>query len=103
MYISNSFDAEFNDTQRELQQMVRRFTREEIIPKAAEYDRNMKFPHDIHKKGWELGIMTSFVPEKYGKNIDRLDLTTSSLVNFLNVNKCVRWGRARQCRRMHHC
>jgi acyl-CoA dehydrogenase len=60
------FVAEFNDTQRELQQMVRKFTREEIIPKAAEYDKTMKFPHDIHKKGWELGIVTSFVPEKYG-------------------------------------
>lgn len=31
---------EFNDTQKELQQLVRKFAREEIIPKAAEYDKS---------------------------------------------------------------
>lgn len=31
--------AEFTDQQREFQQLARKFTREEIVPHAAEYDR----------------------------------------------------------------
>jgi len=57
---------ELTETQRELQQLARKFSREEILPRAAEYDKSMKFPFDIHKKAWELGLLNGFVPEKFG-------------------------------------
>jgi len=57
---------DLTDTQRELQATAKKFTREEIIPKAAEYDKSGEFPWDIMKKAWEMGLLNSFVPEKYG-------------------------------------
>ena len=59
--------SDLSDTQRELQATARKFTREEIIPKAAEYDISGEFPWDIMKKAFNLGLLNSFVPEKYGK------------------------------------
>jgi acyl-CoA dehydrogenase len=46
--------------------MTRKFTREEIIPKAGYYDKSGEFPWDIIKKAHELGIMNGFVPQEYG-------------------------------------
>lgn len=57
---------DLTETQREMQQLARKFGREEILPRAAEYDQSMKFPWDLFKKAWELGLLNGFVPEKYG-------------------------------------
>lgn len=37
------------------------------MPKAAEYDKTMKYPWDIVKKAWEVGIMNGHIPEHVGK------------------------------------
>lgn len=47
--------------------MARKFSREEIIPVAAEYDRTGKYPWDIVKKAWSLGLMNTHVPAHCGK------------------------------------
>lgn len=60
------FNFELNETQRELQQLTKKFVKEEIIPKAAEYDRTMAFPWDIFKKAHSLGLLNGGIPEKYG-------------------------------------
>lgn len=57
---------ELTETQRELQQLARKFAREEVLPKASEYDKSMAYPWDLMKKAWSLGLLNSFVPEKYG-------------------------------------
>ncbi|XP_069701109.1 medium-chain specific acyl-CoA dehydrogenase, mitochondrial-like [Periplaneta americana] len=55
-----------SDTQKELQDLARKFAREEIMPKAAEYDRTMEYPWDIVKKAWELGLINIHIPQHYG-------------------------------------
>lgn len=60
------YNFDLNETQRELQQLARKFAREEILPKAAEYDKSGAFPWDILKKAHSLGILNGFVPEKFG-------------------------------------
>jgi acyl-CoA dehydrogenase len=60
------FNFQLTETQKELQDLARKFSREEILPRAAEYDISMKFPWDIHRKAWDLGLLNGFVPEKYG-------------------------------------
>jgi len=69
------------ETQRELQQLARKFTKEEIIPKAAEHDRTMEFPWEILKKAHGLGILHTTVPEKYG-------LITNILIYLNALNIC---------------
>nr|KAG5703069.1 hypothetical protein BaRGS_016230 [Batillaria attramentaria] len=58
--------VELSPEQHEYQQTARKFAREEIIPKAPEYDRTGEYPWDIIKKTWELGLMNSHIPEHCG-------------------------------------
>lgn len=57
---------EFTEEQKEMQQLVRKFTQDEIIPKAAQHDQTGEFPHDIIKKAWSLGFMNLHIPQEYG-------------------------------------
>jgi acyl-CoA dehydrogenase len=49
-----------------LRDTSRRFAEEEIMPCAAEYDRSGEFPRAIIQKAWELGLVSTCVPEEYG-------------------------------------
>lgn len=53
--------------QYEIQQLARKFSREEIIPKASYYDRTGEFPWQIVKKAHALGLMNVYVPKEIGK------------------------------------
>ncbi|KAI8993428.1 acyl-CoA dehydrogenase/oxidase [Pilobolus umbonatus] len=55
-----------SEEQKSIQEMARKFTREEITPVAAEYDRTGKYPTDIIKKAWELGLVNTHIEAKYG-------------------------------------
>lgn len=61
--------SKFNLTcvQHDLQQLARKFAREEIMPKAAYYDRTGEFPWQIVKKAHSLGLMNVYVPKEIGK------------------------------------
>jgi len=78
------FFAELTETQRELQQLARKFTKEEIIPTAAEYDKTGAYPWDVLKKAWSVGLMNSFVPEKYGKLTPMF-----GFASFLHLEPCL--------------
>ena len=54
------------EDQQMLQKMARDFAQKEIMPVAEEHDHHAKFPMDIFKKAWELGITNMNVPEEYG-------------------------------------
>lgn len=55
-----------NDNQKAYQEMARKFTAEEIIPVAAEYDRTMEYPTKVFNKAWELGLVNTHIPESCG-------------------------------------
>ncbi|XP_037560537.1 probable medium-chain specific acyl-CoA dehydrogenase, mitochondrial isoform X1 [Dermacentor silvarum] len=57
---------ELSEEQKEYQNLARKFAREEILPKAAHYDRTGEFPWDIVKKAFEVGLMNLSIPAKYG-------------------------------------
>ena len=50
------------EDQQMLQKMARDFAQKEIMPVAEEHDHHAKFPMDIFKKAWELGITNMNVP-----------------------------------------
>ncbi|CAH1366629.1 hypothetical protein MTP99_007941 [Tenebrio molitor] len=62
----NGYNFALTDTQREFQELARKFAREEIIPVAGEYDKSGKYPWDIIKKAWSLGLMNGHIPEDLG-------------------------------------
>lgn len=63
---TTGFCFELNDEQKALQDLARKFTKEEIIPVAAQYDKTGEYPWPIVKKAWEVGLMNGHVPEHCG-------------------------------------
>lgn len=59
-------DFGFSDEQLALQETARRFARAEIAPAAAHHDQTGTFPRDIIRKAWELGLVSTCIPEDYG-------------------------------------
>jgi len=59
-------DFSVSDEHKGLIDTARRFTKERIIPVAAECDRESRFPMDVFKAAWELGLVNPSVPEEYG-------------------------------------
>ncbi|VDM59813.1 unnamed protein product [Angiostrongylus costaricensis] len=57
---------EFTPEQLQLRDAVRKFTTEEIIPVAHDYDRTMEYPWDVIKKAHACGFVNTDIPEEYG-------------------------------------
>jgi butyryl-CoA dehydrogenase len=55
-----------NDEQRMVQQMARQFAREQLLPQAAERDREARFPKEAIAAMGRLGLMGMLVPEEWG-------------------------------------
>jgi acyl-CoA dehydrogenase len=49
-----------------LLETARRFTKERITPIAAECDRESRFPMDVFKEAWEIGLINPTCPAEYG-------------------------------------
>lgn len=54
------------EEQQALVDMAKRFTKERIIPIAAECDREARFPREVFEAGHELGLINPTVPAEYG-------------------------------------
>jgi acyl-CoA dehydrogenase len=59
-------DFELSEEQKALIEMARRFTRERIIPVAAECDRESKFPRAVFDEAWKIGLVNPTLPTEYG-------------------------------------
>ncbi len=57
---------DLTDDQKQLQDMARKFAKEDMIPKAEHHDHTGEFPFEITKKAWELGLMNTHIPTEYG-------------------------------------
>lgn len=49
-----------------MQDLARKFTRDEIVPNASKFDTNGEFPWDIVKKAHSAGLMNLHVPQDCG-------------------------------------
>jgi acyl-CoA dehydrogenase len=59
-------DFSLSEEHRSLAETVRRFTKERITPIAAECDRESRFPMEVFKDAWELGLINPTIPAEYG-------------------------------------
>uniref|UniRef100_A0A1I8BJC8 Acyl-CoA_dh_N domain-containing protein n=1 Tax=Meloidogyne hapla TaxID=6305 RepID=A0A1I8BJC8_MELHA len=73
------YNVELSTEQKQLKQSVGKFADEEIIPKAAHYDKTMEFPWEIIKKAHANGFMNVDIPTEYG-GLD-LDLLSNVLIS----------------------
>ncbi|KAG8781806.1 hypothetical protein FRC12_021495 [Ceratobasidium sp. 428] len=54
------------EEQASIQDLARKFTRENIVPVAAQYDRSMQYPWPIIKSAHSVGLLNTHIPEEYG-------------------------------------
>ena len=59
-------DFTLTDEQEDMREMAHDFAANEIRPVAWDYDRDGTWPQAIIEKAWELGLMNSHLPERYG-------------------------------------
>jgi butyryl-CoA dehydrogenase len=59
-------EHELSDEQREIRALARRFADEEVAPRAAEWDREHRFPAEVFARLGELGLMGVCVPAEHG-------------------------------------
>jgi isovaleryl-CoA dehydrogenase len=60
------FDFGLGETAEALREQVRRFTADEIAPRAADIDRSNDFPADLWRKMGSLGVLGITADEAYG-------------------------------------
>ena len=75
-------DFEMTEEQRALVDTTRRFAKERIIPVAAACDRDAKFPMDVFRSAWELGLVNPTLPAEYG-GAGLLDLDSTFITEEL--------------------
>jgi acyl-CoA dehydrogenase len=54
------------EEQQGYQELARKFSHEEIAPKAAYHDQTGEYPTEIIKKAWELGLVNTHIPAEFG-------------------------------------
>lgn len=82
---SRAISFDLNDEQKQMQDVARKFAREEIAPKAPHYDKTGEFPHDLFKKAWEVGLINLSIPKEIG-GVD------SPILDECIIGEEVAWG-----------
>lgn len=59
-------EVQFTDEQNMLREAFAEFAKKEVMPYAAEWDRESRYPTELTEKMGQIGILGTFVPEKYG-------------------------------------
>jgi acyl-CoA dehydrogenase len=60
------FSFEMTPEQSQLKELARKFAADEIIPVAAKCDEEERFPEEVCRKAWQLGLMNLEVPKDFG-------------------------------------
>lgn len=61
------FSVQLTDEQQEIQDLARKFTRDEVSPRAHHHDVTGEFPWDIVKKAHSVGLMNTHIPQEFGE------------------------------------
>lgn len=63
---TRKLNFEFSEDSLALQELARKFAREEMMPAAAHHDQTMEYPFEIFNKAWELGLVNCHIGEDIG-------------------------------------
>lgn len=86
-------DFKLSDEQKEIFELGMKFAKNEMIPKAAEYDESAKMPLPILEKAWELGLVNTCIPVEYGgagfSTLDSILITEALSYGCLGMNTAI--------------
>lgn len=79
--------------QSEIKDLAMKFAKNEMMPKAQEFDEKASLPLDILKKAWELGLVNTSIPTAFGGNgfsaIDSMIITESLAYGCMGMNTAI--------------
>jgi acyl-CoA dehydrogenase len=78
-------DFTLTEEQRNIRELAHDFAEKEIRPVAWEYDRDATWPEQIINQAWDVGLMNSQLPEKYGG-------AGASYVDGVLIGEELAWG-----------
>jgi acyl-CoA dehydrogenase len=108
-------DFSLTAEQESVRDLARKFARTEMAPHAAECDRTGRFPEEIYRRAFELGLMNLNIPAEYGGSglgvfeqcliVEELayacgGMTTSIIANCLALEPIVLGGTPEQRERI---
>ncbi|HEY8516647.1 MAG TPA: acyl-CoA dehydrogenase family protein [Candidatus Binatia bacterium] len=74
------FDLELTEDQKLVQETVASFARAEIRPAARDADETGTIPSHLAEKGYELGLVSSAIPEEHGGFGEQRSAVTGAIV-----------------------
>ncbi|WP_412474021.1 acyl-CoA dehydrogenase family protein [Halobacteriovorax sp. YZS-1-1] len=84
---------ELTSEQKEIRELAMKFARNEMMPKAGEFDEKAQMPMDILKQAWELGLVNTCIPAEYGgagfTTIDSMIITEALAYGCLGMNTSI--------------
>lgn len=86
-------DFSLTPEQAEIKDLAMKFARNEMMPKAAEFDEKAQMPLEILRKAWELGLVNTCIPTEYGGNgfsaIDSMIITEALAYGCMGMNTAI--------------
>ena len=71
-------DFSFSDEQLAIREMANDFAAKEIRAAAVGHDRDGSFPHAVIEQAWQVGLMNTHIPERFGGT--ELDAVSACLI-----------------------
>src|SRR5215469_11477697 len=88
---------DLTEQQQELKALALRFSEQEIIPRARQYDEGEIFPRDVCEKAFAAGLMNLGVPADFGGPglsvldtsliLEELNYGCAGIANFVGANE----------------
>ncbi len=86
-------DFSLTAEQQAIQKMAREFSRAEITPVAAGYDRSGEYPREIMKKAFQAGLVYVSIPEEFGGSglgaLDQLIIAEELSAGCAGIAGCI--------------
>lgn len=84
---------ELSSEQKEIHDTAIKFAKNEMMPKAFEYDEKAEMPLAILEKAWQLGLVNTCIPSEYGGTgfsaVDSMIITESLAYGCLGMNTAI--------------
>lgn len=86
-------DFSYTPDQLEIKELAMKFARNEMMPKAQQYDAKAELPHEILEKAWSLGLVNTCIPVEYGGNgftaVDSMIITEALAYGCMGMNTAI--------------
>ncbi len=86
-------DFNLTPEQIEIRELAMKFAKNEMMPKAHEYDEKASMPLEILEKAWSLGLVNTCIPVEFGGNgfsaIDSMIITEALAYGCMGMNTAI--------------